>query len=245
MRTLITLLALTALTTTAHAGDPPAAAERTSPVPPPPSESEDGALSWDDAAPKLVCEEQERFWSGSCHGELRATVRAKRRMKPLRVSMRQLGFTSEGVLYELGPTEVAAGDAWQTPPLRVQKASRWLLVLTYEDEAGRERQLSATVDVTNPAREAAEAQCKVCSGSFGPWGIQQREWCNCATRDAGKRCDDERGCEGACLVNKNRKTPRDAAGVCAPRKVIFGCHTKLIHDPKHPAGRVTTRICAD
>lgn len=249
MRTLITLLALLTLTTAAHAGDPPApptAAEPTSPAPPPPSESEDGALSWDDAAPKLVCEDQAVFWSGSCRGELRATVRAKRVMQPLRATLTELSGRGMKVLYEYEHTTVAAGTTWQTPrTLQITRAGSWRFVLTYKDEARRERQLSATVEVTNPARAAAEAQCKACSGSFGPWGIRQREWCNCGTRDAGKPCDDERGCEGACLVNKNRETPRDAAGVCAPRKVIFGCHTKLIHDPKHPAGRVTTQICAD
>ena len=237
MRLLLCVLCVLSLPLAVYAGDPPA--------PPPPSESEDGALAWDDAAPALVCEDPQRFWPGSCRGTFTLTVQAKRAMRPLRAVLTEASSPDAQVLYEYEPVTLAPGQRWQVPRSpTLQRAGRWLLVLTYADAAGVERQLAAQVVVTNPARGAAEQACGVCSGEFKRWGLRGLEWCNCRPADAGKPCQDGRECEGTCLAVKP-KTPSDAPGQCSALKTMFGCHTRIEHDPTHPAGRRTTTICAD
>jgi hypothetical protein len=211
---------------------------------PPTTTSPDASLSWDDPAPALVCQDQRQFWAGSCAGEFTLTLHADQPIRPLRATL-TADHSGSHTLYEYEDRALVAGQRWQLPrPLRIHQADRWTLTLTYVDASGQERQIAASASVTNPAREAVQAQCVECKGELRAWGILGREWCNCGTKDAGQPCDDERDCEGACLAIKDA-TPRDKPGVCAPRKTMFGCRSYVMYTPNHPAGRVTHYICGD
>ena len=106
--------------------------------------------------------------------------------------------------------------------------------------------------VTNPARDAAVAECEACHGVWGRHGITQREGCICRTSDAGKECRDGADCEGPCLFERFEEVSPGMGmpvGRCSELRVLFGCNP-IIFDgasaapPQQLPGRAP-RICVD
>ncbi|MGR3514231.1 MAG: hypothetical protein ACU0GG_15835 [Paracoccaceae bacterium] len=65
---------------------------------------------------------------------------------------------------------------------------------------------------------ALAPQRAACERDGGRWGgVPNRDTFTCyrTTRDANKRCDSARDCEGLCLARSR---------TCAPQTPLFGCH---------------------
>ena len=106
--------------------------------------------------------------------------------------------------------------------------------------------------VTNPARDAAVAECEACHGVWGRHGITQREGCICRTSDAGKECRDGADCEGPCLFERFEEVSPGMGvpvGRCSEMRTLFGCNP-IIFDgasaapPQSLPGRAP-HICVD
>jgi hypothetical protein len=78
------------------------------------------------------------------------------------------------------------------------------------------------VKVRNHALDTAKAACEKCSGTWGRYGINNKERCNCKTKDAGKKCTDGNQCQGQCLFdgydNKGYEN-----GHCSDIERVAGC----------------------
>lgn len=80
----------------------------------------------------------------------------------------------------------------------------------------------APVKIANKALDDAHAACDKCQGTWGRFGINQTEGCNCKASDAGKLCHDGDECQGQCLFlgydNKGRQN-----GKCSETQRVVGC----------------------
>jgi hypothetical protein len=106
--------------------------------------------------------------------------------------------------------------------------------------------------VTNPARDAAVAECEACQGVWGRHGITQREGCICRTSDAGKECRDGADCEGPCLFERFEEISPGMGvpvGRCSELRILFGCNPIILDGasaapPQSLPGRAP-HICVD
>lgn len=77
-------------------------------------------------------------------------------------------------------------------------------------------------EVIDPALLTPEAvACKRRGGMWSRIGEGNARACIKRTRDAGKRCDADRDCQGVCLAR---------SGTCAPVDPLFGCNDVLQDD---------------
>ncbi|MCU0800213.1 MAG: hypothetical protein MUD11_00310 [Rhodobacteraceae bacterium] len=89
----------------------------------------------------------------------------------------------------------------------------------------------AAPTVVDPALQTPEAlACIRRGGLWSRVGAGEGRSCVRPTRDAGKRCDADRDCQGVCLAR---------SGTCAPVDPLFGCNDVLQDD-----GRRMT-LCLD
>ncbi|MGL5009132.1 MAG: hypothetical protein ACRC6I_04575, partial [Paracoccaceae bacterium] len=89
-------------------------------------------------------------------------------------------------------------------------------------EEPAEEPVVAEPEVIDPALLTPEALA--CQRRGGRWikvGAGEGRSCVRATRDAGKRCDADRDCQGVCLAR---------SGTCAPVDPLFGCNEVLQDD---------------
>mgnify|MGYP000913347911 CR=1 FL=1 len=78
------------------------------------------------------------------------------------------------------------------------------------------------VKVVNAGRDAAMAACEKCQGTWGKYGINAKEGCNCKTKDAGKTCQDGNQCQGLCLFDGYDGSGREQ-GHCSEKERVSGC----------------------
>lgn len=78
------------------------------------------------------------------------------------------------------------------------------------------------VKVANKGLDDAHAACDRCQGTWGRYGLNQNEGCNCRAADAGKTCHDGDDCQGQCLFmaydNKGNQI-----GKCSDNQRVVGC----------------------
>lgn len=92
---------------------------------------------------------------------------------------------------------------------------------------------------------SSKDSCEAVGGAWGPQGLSQREMCNLPTTDAGRRCQDNGDCQGACVakVSREQLDARNgmmrAAGTCTAWTINFGCHA-FVQD-----GMVYGMMCID
>ena len=122
------------------------------------------------------------------------------------------------------------------------------------DDRGGRFTGAAAISIRNAARARAQAACVACQGTWGRWGISQREGCNCRTADGGRACEDGADCEAGCVMTGWRTVSRGmvvAVGRCAERRMNFGCRTLIeagarARGPVPRGGRpVRSTVCAD
>jgi len=80
----------------------------------------------------------------------------------------------------------------------------------------------AQVKVVNRALDDAKKSCERCSGTWGRYGINQNEGCNCKSPDADKTCYDGDECKGQCLFMQYDGRGREV-GKCSDHERLSGC----------------------
>lgn len=80
----------------------------------------------------------------------------------------------------------------------------------------------AQVKVINKGLDEAKKACDRCSGTWGKYGINQNEGCNCKSPDAGKLCHDGDECKGECLFFQYDGSGREV-GKCSDYQRLSGC----------------------
>lgn len=80
----------------------------------------------------------------------------------------------------------------------------------------------AQVKVVNRALDDAKKSCERCSGTWGKYGINQNEGCNCKSPDADKTCYDGDECKGQCLFMQYDGRGREV-GKCSDHERLSGC----------------------
>ena len=80
----------------------------------------------------------------------------------------------------------------------------------------------AAVKVQNRALTAAKDACTKCEGTWGRWGVNKFEGCNCKMPDAGKTCYDGDECQGYCLFRRYDSEAREE-GECSETQRVQGC----------------------
>lgn len=78
------------------------------------------------------------------------------------------------------------------------------------------------VKVVNRALDDAKKSCERCSGTWGRYGINQNEGCNCKSPDADKTCYDGDECKGQCLFMQYDGRGREV-GKCSDHERLSGC----------------------
>lgn len=77
-------------------------------------------------------------------------------------------------------------------------------------------------EVIDPALQTPQAiACQRRGGNWSRIGEGNARACVRQTRDAGKRCDADKDCQGVCLAR---------SGTCAPVDPLFGCNEVLQDD---------------
>ena len=78
------------------------------------------------------------------------------------------------------------------------------------------------VKVVNRGLEDAKKSCDKCNGTWGKYGINQTDGCNCKSPDAGKVCHDGDECKGQCLFVEYNSQGREV-GKCSDSVRLSGC----------------------
>ena len=78
------------------------------------------------------------------------------------------------------------------------------------------------VKVLNRALNAAKEACTKCQGTWGRFGVNKFQGCNCKMPDAGKTCYDGDECQGYCLFRRYDSEAREE-GECSETQRIQGC----------------------
>lgn len=184
----------------------------------------------------------------------------------------ELDVDGHGGILQLAPEPATAR---LEPGARFERESFWRREGSYELRA-RARTLDgvpievapATVEIRNPARDAALAACRECHGTWGRFGIMGFEGCDCTARDAGRQCTTDDQCEGRCLFDHWAPLEDDdplaagaptcpegqvryvGRGTCSEHTMVFGCVSAMgenvRYDCRWPGmhGRVPT-TCID
>ena len=85
-----------------------------------------------------------------------------------------------------------------------------------------EEDVAEKAEEVDPALLTPEAlACQRRGGQWSRIGSGEARACVKRTRDAGKRCDADRDCQGVCLAR---------SGTCAPIDPLFGCNEVLQDD---------------
>jgi len=168
-----------------------------------------------------TCEDEERFWPGSCAALLHVTVRncgeAEAQIGAMNLDLGdeariEWAFDESAVAPPAGTWEfeslqpLAAGDYTLEVHMRIGTQATFVEWVEFA--------------VTNSAMVAAVAACEACDGDWGAHGMMGTVGCLCRTGDAGTPCDDGDDCEGQCISV-------DGAFECSEFFTVFGCHSYL------------------
>lgn len=99
-----------------------------------------------------------------------------------------------------------------------------LIAVVYYRPPGQtdERSVRGSVSITNKAMLQAKAACDKCQGTWGRYGTNKYEQCNCKTTDAGKACQDGDECQGQCIFQRYDEEGREE-GSCSETVRLTGC----------------------
>ena len=78
------------------------------------------------------------------------------------------------------------------------------------------------VKIVNRALQAAKDACTKCEGTWGRYGVNKYQGCNCKMPDAGKLCHDGDECQGYCLFRRYDSDAREE-GECSETQRLQGC----------------------
>lgn len=202
---------------------PGATPAKPAPPPAPPAcNAGDSILSVMDTETEIKCDEE---WN-NCVGELQVAARncTSEFQSLTRVEIYE-GARRVQVL-EFSPAPIASpnsvwreGIPWTTPAeLQIEVFYR------PPGQQGGESSSKATVRISNKALAAAKAACTQCQGTWGRYGVNKVESCNCKSGDGGKACMDGEECEGYCMYVRHDGEGRER-GICSDTRKLTGCHS--------------------
>ncbi|MGC4091105.1 MAG: hypothetical protein QM756_25165 [Polyangiaceae bacterium] len=109
-----------------------------------------------------------------------------------------------------------------------------------------------------PSKPRTEEECRTCNGEWGQHGLTQIAFCNCRTKDPGKRCRDGAECEGLCVADEvpEREVVKAGppplgyyVGKCSDVVKVFGCRRFIARgaasEPPHDLSEPLPKICFD
>jgi hypothetical protein len=153
------------------------------------------------------------------------------------LSLHQIHATLSSLRSPSGVTTWDFGDTVKIPAGGSYRFdAKWLKDDTYAftaeltDAQGVAYRADGHTVVRNSRREAAQAACKACDGTWGPMGLGGHIGCDCKTKDAGKTCYAPSECEGQCIGASPEwmdKTHYREIGKCSPRTSPFGCQSRV------------------
>lgn len=99
-----------------------------------------------------------------------------------------------------------------------------LEAVVYYHPPGQSGDFSARgpLKVLNRALQAAKDACVKCEGTWGRYGVNKYQSCNCKMPDAGKTCYDGDECQGLCLFRRYDSDAREE-GECSETQRVQGC----------------------
>jgi len=99
-----------------------------------------------------------------------------------------------------------------------------LEAVVYNHPPGQSGEFTARgpVKILNRALTTAKDDCTKCQGTWGRWGVNKFQGCNCKMPDAGKTCYDGDECQGYCLFRRYDSEAREE-GECSETQRVQGC----------------------
>ena len=226
---------------------PPAAPVRTAKNEPPPCQPGDAAVALLPVDADLTCNEQFQ----ECQGEITLTARncTSEFQMFTKVEFFENGRRSQ--VLEFSPALIAQpGGLWREH-LPVTETAEMEAVLYFHPpgvDAENSQSARGPVKVINRTLDKAKAACDACQGTWGKFGVNKYEACNCKTKDAGKVCNDGDECEGYCVFKRYDGEGREE-GLCSETQRLTGCmgivwKGQSKYPPRLPPPRKTT-TCLD
>lgn len=125
---------------------------------------------------------------------------------------------------EFDPAGIASpgGGLWKDSLVWTTPGELEAVVYYHQPGQSGDLQARAKVTVVNKALAAAKEACVKCEGTWGRYGVNKYEGCNCKTTDAGKTCYDGDECQGYCLFRRYDSEAREE-GECSETQRVQGC----------------------
>jgi hypothetical protein len=129
----------------------------------------------------------------------------------------------KSLVLEFSPASIIPpGSAWQEKIPWTSAGDVEAVVFFRPAGASSADKVSTDVKVRNAALDTAKAACEKCSGTWGKFGINNKERCNCKAKDAGKLCTDGDQCLGQCLFDTYDNKGIEH-GHCSDIERVAGC----------------------
>jgi hypothetical protein len=125
---------------------------------------------------------------------------------------------------EFDPAGIGSPNGGQWKDSVVWTTPGELEAVVYYHPPGQSGDLSARAKIVaiNRALAAAKEACVKCEGTWGRYGVNKFEGCNCKMPDAGKTCYDGDECGGYCLFRRYDSEAREE-GECSETQRVTGC----------------------
>lgn len=168
---------------------------------------------------KLVCKDEYR----DCETEIKLLAKncGKEFLEFWKLEMFEQGRKS--LVLEFSPASIIPGGSGWQEHIPWTTAGDLEAVVYYRPPGGGSSDSARTeIKVRNVGLDAAKAACEQCKGTWGKYGVNHKEGCNCKTKDADKICHDGDECEGECLFHTYDGQGREV-GHCSDQQRMSGC----------------------
>jgi hypothetical protein len=185
----------------------------------------------------------------NCNGELQIAARNCTGEFQLFVRLEIYEGTRRTLVLEFSPATIAPHNGiwretipWSTPGEVTAE------VFYHPPAQNNENSARGPFKISNKALAAAHAACEQCQGTWGHFGVNKHEGCNCKTADGGKLCHDGEECQGYCVFQRYDGEAHEE-GICSENKYLAGCYPIIFKGasqfpPSRPPPRKRT-TCVD
>lgn len=150
---------------------------------------------------------------------------------------------------EFSPASIAGPNGVWRESLPWHTPAELTVEVFYKPPGGSyEQSVRGPLKITNKAMDKARAACTECQGTWGTFGVNKHQSCNCKTADAGKLCHDGDECQGYCIWQRYDGDAREE-GICSETRYLAGCYPIIFKGasqfpPSKPPPRKRT-TCVD
>jgi hypothetical protein len=180
---------------------------------------DDGGVNFLPREIDLVCQDEHR----DC--EIEIPLLAKNCTKDFLefVKLEMLENGRRSLVLEFSPASIVPPNAaWQEKIPWTTPGDLEAIVYYRPVGSGDPSPVRAAIKVKNAKLEKAKAACQECGGTWGRYGVNHKEGCNCKTKDAGKRCMDGDECQGQCMFDGYDQKGAEV-GHCSDEARVTGC----------------------